>query len=198
MKIFIDLDGVLADWLTPAIRLLDGDVEGVLSKWEKLNPRPWDLFDVLDVPRNYGYRKIELAGDQFWARLPIFPHAKHLVKRCQEIGESTILTSPFNHAGSYAGKVKWLDYHFGKGFARKHALIGAKKHVVSQPGSLLIDDRPKNCEAWKREGGTAILFPAFGNELFMYRKWALKYIESQLQAFEGKSPGDSQFIVGGP
>jgi len=180
VKYFVDLDGVLADWIGPALTLLGHDVAEVCKHWNTLTPRPWNVFDVLDVPASQAWRYIEHAGDRFWSTLPMLPHARELIRECQALGETTILTSPSTHPSSYAGKVQWLDHHFGRGFARKHALIGASKHVVARPGAVLIDDSPAHCDAWATEGGTALLFPGYGNDLHAHRDRAFAYIRPAL------------------
>lgn len=184
MKIFIDLDEVLAGWVPALVDLLELDLQYVLRVWNKKTPRPWDVFDVLDIPSSRAWGRIALAGDSFWANLPLLPHAKQLVSKCQALGETTILTSPSSHPSSYAGKVKWLDHHFGRGFARQHALIGSKKRVVARPGAVLIDDSPAHCAEWTAEGGHAILFPGVSNALHEYRHVALEYIRPQLQGLQ--------------
>lgn len=181
VKIFIDLDEVLAGWIPAVLDLLEIDIEYVLLEWSKLKPRPWNVFDVIDVTPREAWKRVELAGERFWAHLPKLPHAKQLVQQCQAIGETTILTSPSTHPSSYAGKVVWLDHHFGRGFARQHALIGAKKHVVARPGAVLIDDSPTHCAEWAAAGGQAILFPAYGNDLHAQRTVALNHIQPQLK-----------------
>ena len=182
VKIFVDLDEVLGDWLTPALSIWGYDPSKLFAAWDKLSPRPWDVFQVIDMHPSEAWKAIEIAGASFWANLPLLPHAKQLIKTCEAIGETTILTSPSLHSSSYAGKVQWLGRHFGRGFARGRALIGASKHVVARPGAVLIDDSPANCKAWEAEGGRAILFPGYGNDLHPHRERALNYILPELHS----------------
>lgn len=187
VKVFIDLDEVLADWLTPALNVMNHNPAKVFAAWDKLDPRPWDVFDVIETSKSRGWQALELAGASFWAHLPLLPHAKHLFKMCEAIGETTVLTSPSLHPSSYSGKVHWLNYHFGKGFAHKRALLGASKHVVARPGAVLIDDSPTHCEAWRAEGGHAILFPGHGNDLHAHRDRAFAYILPELMRLRAES-----------
>lgn len=180
MKVFLDLDGVLASWVEPMLRLTGHDTAEVFARWEQLDPRPWNIFDVVDMSASQGWRAIDQAGDRFWANLPLMPHARELFARCEAIGETTILTAPSYDRSSQAGKAQWLDYHFGKGFARDRALLGASKHVVARPGALLIDDSPRNCAQWAAEGGSSILFPALGNERYRLADDPLTAIEPAL------------------
>jgi len=183
MKIFVDLDGVLADWLSPALCVMGYEPDAVYAAWDKLNPRPWNVFQVITTSADRGWQAIDLAGDSFWANLPKLSHANALMQSCRSVSDSvTVLTSPSQHPSSYSGKVRWLDHHFGRGFAHSQALLGGCKHVVARPGAVLIDDSPANCSAWEANGGHAILFPAVGNRLHAMRGKPLDYVTTQLEA----------------
>ncbi len=58
-------------------------------------------------------------------------------------------------------KIVWLRQRFGPEF--KSFLLGSQKYFCAAPGHVLIDDSDKNCKAFEKWGGKAILFPQYWN-----------------------------------
>jgi 5'(3')-deoxyribonucleotidase len=161
--IYLDVDEVLVDWVSPVLRLLGHDPDEVLARWSGLSPRPWDLFDVIDTSSSRAWWAIDNAGASFWASLEKYPWADELIALCQHHAPTVLLTSPSKHPSSHAGKAEWIAKHFGRDF--REYLLGSCKHRVAHPRAVLIDDSPKNCDAFYRHGGRSILFPGVGNNL---------------------------------
>lgn len=161
--IFLDVDEVLVDWAGAAMRLLGYVPEDVHTRWNALDPRPWDLFAVLGHTPNQAWREIDKAGADFWANLREFPWSRALHDVCSAFAPTVLLTSPSLHPSSHAGKVAWMQRVHGRDF--RDYLIGSVKHRCAHPGALLIDDSPRNCESFREHGGHAILFPGVGNDL---------------------------------
>lgn len=70
IRIHLDVDGVLADWQSAAIRLFDQDPVEVHASWP---PDVWDLATVLGISTNQLWRAVDAAGSNFWANLELFP-----------------------------------------------------------------------------------------------------------------------------
>jgi hypothetical protein len=159
-RIFLDLDGVLADWASAAIRLHDHDPISILAAWPV---GTYDLADVLGISGNEMWRPINAAGAGFWANLQPLPWCGDLMSLCQRTAPTTILTSPSKDPAAAAGKTRWLQSVFGSSF--RDYLIGPAKVACAYPGAVLIDDADKNCETFVassqgvRTGGRAIVFP---------------------------------------
>ena len=162
--IFLDVDEVLADWYTPTLRLLGHSIDSVAAEWARCNPRPWDLFEVLMMPSDRAWATIDEAGAEHWANLPIHPWARPLYDACCRVAPTYLLTSPSRASSCAAGKLDWIQRHFGRGF--RDYLIGPAKSACARPGALLIDDSPINCGKFTAAGGEAIVFPGLGNEHF--------------------------------
>jgi 5'(3')-deoxyribonucleotidase len=161
--LYLDVDEVLVDWVGAVLRLLGHEPQDVHARWSSLDPRPWDLFDVIDTSANKAWRAIDAAGPSFWAELEPFEWTEQLLETCRDFAPTVLLTSPSLHPSSHAGKAEWMQRYFGRDF--RDYLLGSCKHRCAHPGALLIDDSPKNCAAFREHGGRAILFPGVGNNL---------------------------------
>lgn len=161
--IYLDVDEVLVDWVSAALRVLGFDPAQVHARWDAMDPRPWDLFAVLQYDVGLAWRLIDEHGPEFWAGLRSFPWMHDLLAACREVAPVTLLTSPSLHWHSCAGKAQWMRRTFGDDF-HDFALTRVK-HRFAHAGAVLIDDSPKNCRAFVQAGGRAVLFPGAGNEL---------------------------------
>lgn len=181
-SLLLDVDEVLVGWVDGVLRLLGYDEAEVLAQWAMLNPRPWDLFAVIDHTPAQGWAAIDEAGAEFWAGLDWLPWGQDLLRVCRGFAPTTLLSSPSLHPSSHAGKVMWMQRQFGRRF--RDYLLGAPKHRCAHPGALLIDDSPKNCEAFRAHGGRAILFPGVGNDLHhIAPSERVAYVREQLEGY---------------
>jgi 5'(3')-deoxyribonucleotidase len=150
MKIYLDMDDVVADWM-PAARAI------VNRNWEygeRIPDTDWD--------------KVK-AKQRFYRDLPIKPGAHELVEYCQDllskdqIKDLNFLTAlPHDYSVPFASydKVLWAQERF----PNIPVLFGPFSHDKwrhCEPGDILIDDRVSNCEEWVRAGGRA----------HVYRQW---------------------------
>lgn len=153
-RVFVDLDGVLADWVGGVTRLLRND-DVKTPDWSISN----DMAKALGISGNAMWSAIDTAGESFWAELEPFPWAEQLWARAKAAGPAIVLTSPSHHPSSLAGKLQWMNEHLGHGKPFRDFLIGPRKDMCAAPGSLLIDDRASSCRAFEEAGGQAVLFP---------------------------------------
>jgi 5'(3')-deoxyribonucleotidase len=145
--IYVDLDGVLANFDKAAERQLKTDniykyefVWGPNKFWTEMNKDP--LF----------FRDLELM-----------PDAKHLWAKIEHM-EPVILTAlPRTNASRVAEqKCSWVLNNFGS----KVAVVTcptADKPNYCKPGDILIDDRAVNRDAWIAAGGTYIIHTSAAN-----------------------------------
>ncbi len=146
--IFVDLDGVLADFHSAVARLWGKDPARIrTSEWAEIGE--WGL----SVPKPDLWDRVEAQGEEFWANLEPLPWAEELWDACQAACDSVVvLTSPGPFAASAAGKYAWVRQHL----KTKDMLIGHPKHVCAAPGRVLVDDRASYGPSWTREGGTLV------------------------------------------
>lgn len=180
--ISLDVDEVLADWVTPTLGLLGYDSAEVFRRWDAMHPRPWDLFEVIGRNPHEAWARIDDAGADFWANLRLFTWAADLLDVCHGFAPTILVTSPSLHESSHSGKRLWMQRHFGHYF--RDYLIGPPKAHCAHPGALLIDDSPKNCEAFRKRGVHAILFPGVGNDLHhIAPDQRVPYVVEQLKGY---------------
>ena len=183
-RIYLDMDGVLADWIRGVAMLFTTNPDALMANWD--HEAGSDICPQLGISMDMLWQRIDCAGEAFWSGLPAFPWTHYLWQSCQDIARTTVLSSPSWHPSSLAGKLQWLDKHFGGPVAFRRYLIGPEKRAVAAPGRVLIDDREKMCLEWEEEGGKAILFPGPGNrrreEFFSDRNGPGDIVLSELEA----------------
>ena len=131
-RLFLDADGVLADFDLAARRLLGS--------------RPKEFIDRHG--RGTFWKRLAKAGN-FYGSLPEMPDARRLFDAVKHL-EPTILTGlPL---GSWAApqKVTWAAEHFPG--VPIITCMAADKHKHMHPGDVLVDDREKHREAYEAAG----------------------------------------------
>lgn len=159
-RIFLDMDGVLCDWVGAACRLFGQDPKEVLANWSE----DGSIAPQLGVSMNELWRKVDSHGTAFWSELDPYPWASELWELCNSYAPTVVLTSPSQHHTSPAGKMLWMDKHLGGGKPFREFLMGPRKEFCAGPGSLLIDDLGSMCERFREFGGMAIEFPCAWNQ----------------------------------
>ena len=137
-RLYLDLDGVFADFdaAFPAVFGLDHRTMADDAMWERINAHP-SFF--ADLPMCSG------ADVMWWA----FEHL-----------QPTILTAcpRTNYAHVARQKRAWVQRYFGADVTVLPVLGGHNKPLfMHAPGDVLVDDFEKNCTAWAKEGGVAVL-----------------------------------------
>lgn len=163
--ILLDVDGVLADFVSGVCRLFGADPDAVYN-----NPGMcWDFFKVLGgeakVTEADFTAAVDRAGADFWAGLSPYPHARALYDFCASLGPVYFCTAAMPTDGSAAGKERWLKEFTGRRDVMDDAHVCKAKHLLAGPGRLLIDDKEENCRDFTFDrrgnptGGSAILYP---------------------------------------
>lgn len=141
-KIYIDLDGVLADF-DSGLQQFGGDINQLRTA------SPKEVYD-------------------FFVGLPILPDGEKLVAYFQVRGlPFTVLTAPLrpndgDRRGTIASeraKKAWVKQHLGPGMAKSAIVNTDKYHWANNHGTpnILIDDMDYNTTPWKQHGGIPIL-----------------------------------------
>jgi len=147
MIIFLDMDDVVADWMTAARDIVK---------------RNWNYGE--QIPDS-DWNKLR-AKTRFYRDLPVKDGAFDLVNFCRDAvaeglaDDLRFLTAlPHNDDMPYAAydKVLWATERF----ERIPVLFGPysyDKYKHCQPGDILIDDRTSNCVEWENAGGHAHIY----------------------------------------
>jgi hypothetical protein len=131
-KLFLDCDGVLADF--------DAGAKALLG----MTPAQFEARHG----RRVFWRRIAKA-DNFYGTLPETPDARRLFDAVKHL-KPTILTGlPL---GDWAApqKVKWAAEHFPG--VPIITCMARDKHKHMKPGDVLVDDRENHRDAYEREG----------------------------------------------
>ena len=148
-KIYIDLDGVLADFdrgLTEICKI--APVDQSLATEDDENK-------VFDAIRN---------ADHFYKNLKLVPGAKSLFAMLFDIygDKCEILTGvpkpERNIPEAIDDKLAWVKENLSKKVVVHTVRRADKKNYCKGPGFILVDDYEKNISEWESMGGTGILF----------------------------------------
>jgi proteasome assembly chaperone (PAC2) family protein len=162
-KVYLDMDGVLADF-DQRFRDLSG-----------MEPR--------DFENKYGKKAFWNLIDEenkikFWVGIPIMSGAADLVDAVKDYNYE-LLTSPSAKKQSYLGKILWVKNHTGNVFPSKPRINFKKakeKHLVKPQlakTDILIDDREDTIGRWNTAGGTGIVYKNIGQVLSDLKKLGL-------------------------
>ena len=175
------MDEVICDFIGGACKL-----HGI-SRDQLESVRPpgqWDIMgciaDLTYSSRGRVLADISNAGEGFWLHLERLEEGLELIEWAanQDI-EWHIVTTPFDNAGSYSGKLEWLKGVFGPSFRKWHPTF--YKEIFAGPDTVLIDDKEENCEEFVKNEGQAILWPCQGNKNYGLVGRRLEVVKSQLE-----------------
>ena len=139
-KIYVDLDGVLADF--------------ALACEELCGFSP----DDKTISNNEKWKKINKASDDkgFWSRMKMMPDAKKLWEYLKE-HHPIILTATGSSKFAPGEKREWVEKHLGHQVKVILVRDGKDKAQYASPHSILIDDSHKKViEPWDKAGGIGI------------------------------------------
>lgn len=155
-RVFLDVDGVLADFIGPALAH-----HGVIFDPKTYPPGLWDIWKFVGCTEQEFWA---FDGFEFWRDLPVYPWAKPLVDGLEQlVGQQNIclLTSPSVNAMCINGKREWIAKHFPA--YSKQVLFGSAKQFCAHPSTVLIDDSDGNCKKFMEAGGHVVTFPRVWN-----------------------------------
>jgi hypothetical protein len=154
-KIFLDLDGVIRDWVRGVIKWYDLDcmAQDVLT---------WSWFEKyvehLMTPKEFW----EGQTSTFWETLPFTQEAPMILdvmNYIQKSGNTSVflLTSPT--LSSAGATQSWIRKNMPKYFSDKRYIIGPPKYACASKNSILIDDAEHNVFPFAEWGGYGFLYP---------------------------------------
>ena len=164
--VYIDCDGVLADYVVGVQKLFDPLGYEVDSKWY---PESYELHKLLGIPL-YEYQHKIINAECFWICLHPLVNGLAFAKELFDRGVIIkIVTSPFPGDPSfYQQRIDWLkkfmpyinetDIIFDRD--RCHIAYGTRFAM----SKILIDDNYQNIKDWTLVGGQGFLTKASYNE----------------------------------
>jgi len=140
-KIFVDMDGVLADFIK--------GVEG-----------PKYLNGPMDNS-TYNEKKIVISNNGLFRNLPPMVDMPDLINYINDLGvywEILTCTGEINRQKVAKDKTAWIREHVDPDTVVTCTFKGVQKAAYAKPGYILIDDHKKNINAWIEAGGIGILY----------------------------------------
>jgi phosphopantetheine adenylyltransferase len=162
-KVYLDMDGVLADFDQRFRGLADMEPKEFEEKYGK--NAFWNFID-------------EEHKIKFWVGIPIMPGAKELVDYVRPY-DYEILSAPSMKKQSRLGKILWVKNHTADVFGSKPIINfkqAKEKHLVKPELSqfdILVDDRADTIDRWNAAGGTGILYTSAGQTINTLKKLGL-------------------------
>lgn len=152
LPVLLDVDGVLADFMTALIQVTDCEVS-------RDDITDWDVFAIFE---KFGKKEAALeacADPQFWRTLPLIAGAQVAVEKLRRKHRVMFLTSPWDQCNEWgASRYRWLREHFDAGIEDVAIARDKQFHM----GLCLVDDRPYNINNWAKQNRDrpAFLFDA--------------------------------------
>jgi len=179
-RLFLDMDGVIADFVGAALR-----THNAIGLYEKGRAQNCDdIAKLLGISQKDFWGKLD-EDPQFWYSLRPTHDAEQLVEFAEDlVGREhvAILTSPAQSEHCVPGKRAFIARHFPQFSQRIIFCPSATKCFVAGPQRVLVDDKESNVEEFRRAGGIGVLVPREWNRL--YRKspqFVLRSMEEQLR-----------------
>lgn len=175
-RVYVDLDGVLADLVGGALAAHGWprqfrDRMTLYTLWHHLNISEEDFWAKLD-------------NECFWWQLDATDDCAAVLSACEAFapGNVSLLTRPRPYPSCLAGKYRWVRARLPHYLDRLH--VSTAKHYLAGPGRLLIDDSDDEVRRWRDCGGDAILFPRPWNEARGRAGEAVAYLKECLRTRE--------------
>ena len=156
-KIYLDMDGVLADFFHEYAKMAG------VNDYRSIPPASAD--PTLD----------KMVGTDFFRKLPKFSTTDALVKLALRYAKTySICSSPLrnDYANSAKWKLVWIKENLIPQPAEIYITPNKEQHAVNADGSpnILIDDRGVNIVAWRSRGGIGIKYQADEDSLDLVAK----------------------------
>jgi 5'(3')-deoxyribonucleotidase len=143
MRVLLDVDGVLGDFPSCALRWVNGHSPEREVTLDQIHEH--------DILKALGLEALQERFDRWCIDtelcrdMPVYPGAQDFVEALRRFGDLVIVTSPYSAVPTWChARLAWLEQHFG--IAKRDVVFCKRKELVR--GHVLIDDKLENCEAF--------------------------------------------------
>lgn len=165
MKIAVDLDDVVLDFMTGVRRAVETEYGVTIPEYEH-----WDMSERLDPIIGFSWWKWLRRRDWLWPNFPAIPGAIGGIDRLRQQGHYVECVTSKPDWAEFA-TWKWLG-KWRPAFQRVTIVRSSDKKSAFTDAELLIDDKMSNCEDFAREHRTAYLFERPHNRSASIAGWA--------------------------
>lgn len=137
MTLFVDLDGVLADF--------DAHYNTVFGEL----PSTWRTSQFQDKDVDWGAIR---RHQNFYAQIPPMPDMFELWKYVARFQPIVLTGIPSSIPEAADNKRGWVSKNLGD-HIEVRCCLSREKYLHAQPGDVLVDDWEKYKESWQRTGG---------------------------------------------
>ena len=150
-KVFVDMDGVLCDFIAAANDLFQLKN---FNQWNKMKKTHW--------------REIKQEGTKFWADMSWTKDGKklwdYIISNYKDV--QILSAHPMDKGESELGKRLWLRRNLGASYAANAIIcLGADKQTYADINHILIDDMERNIRQWMNNNGIGILHKNTNNTI---------------------------------
>lgn len=143
-KIFLDMDGVIVDFMSAVYKLFKLTD---FREWEKMGKDK--------------YVEINKTGEKWWSEMNWLSDGKKLWNYLKDYDVTILSAGPkdkISNAISVKGKRNWLNKNIGSSYSSNAIITTAvEKQNYAAENHILIDDSPRNIRQWRSKGGIGIL-----------------------------------------
>ena len=142
LQFALDVDGVLGDFTTAALRVVE-EVTG--KRFALTDVTEWNFTKAIGLSADEAIAVKKAIGARrgFAASIAPYPHARQGVRRLRELGEVFSVTSPWDSNPWWRGeRDSWLALHFG---------IDVVHHADDKTGyeaDVFVDDKSSHVRDW--------------------------------------------------
>lgn len=185
--VYVDLDGVLADFVKDALKLHGIEYEGKEPNLFNIvdNKGVFDLENALGLTKNEFWKPINDLSENFWSNLKKTTESDRIMEEIEaKFPKEKIffLTSPCKDPGCYKGKMQWVEKYYPD-YCRR-TILTPHKYLLAQSDRLLIDDADHNVEKFKDYGGKTLLIPRSWNQACNFRYQSLSVFLDEFSEYE--------------
>lgn len=147
MRILLDIDGLLADWMGAVTQIVEEGTGRVLTPKDV---NGWLSLSKLGFSRTeQDYIESVLASRGFCTGLEVLPGAKEGVTALAKMGEIAYVTSIWWGSETWTyERHTWLKKH---GFLAEGQKLVFTKNKELVTGDVFVDDKPENVMAWRAQ-----------------------------------------------
>ena len=176
MKCFLDMDGVLVDFVGGACKL-----HNMPYPYPALNGI-WDFVEALNLNSAKFWAPM---GREFWANLKPTPEMPTIIQLLEnKFGKTNVclLTSPCQTDGCIDGKMDWIKAYIPD--YKRRVMFSTAKEFLAHPKTVLVDDAEHNTAPFNEHGGQGILLARPWNRRFYDKDKSLMLLQDDLNSIK--------------